>query len=166
MVCKTAVYRVLTNLPHRSTEWYEELRDRVGFVVTRDGLRADGFSSVNISSSPHQYFGSGAGRLQAVDHYRAVYASAGGRIQVFTLVPGATLTGTGPAETGLTLSTDVQIPGAQFRYSRKVQPDTDGAFDVTVPYPGAYSLGETTVCVSEQAVTTGQPVEVAVGGSD
>jgi len=93
-------------------------------------------------------------RVPAVEHFRLVHmsrfsASQGGYPQAlaqtsptvpawtktFERVPGATIRGTGPANTNVTASVELQPNvGGAFTYTQRVQTDADGSFTMTVPY--------------------------------
>lgn len=137
--------------------WYEEFLDRVGFVVVRD------FDHLDIDNPLLMYtrllrFGTATGGSPGLGHYRAVYASSDHKYVVFTLVTGATVTGT--VEGTTEISTDVSIPGAEFEYARTVDPDDDGSFSATVAQPGTYRLGDRQVEVTEEAVRKGETVAI------
>ncbi|WP_132057830.1 STT3 domain-containing protein [Halorussus amylolyticus] len=140
---------------------YQRLRDRVGFVVTRD-LTLPGQARDDIMYTRlHQRFGSEADDgSSGVGHFRAVYASDTGATKVFTLVPGANVTGTASAGESVTVERRVEIEGAEFDYRRTVEAGDDGNFSVTVAHPGTYSVGNETVDVSEDAVRNGGNVTV------
>jgi dolichyl-diphosphooligosaccharide--protein glycosyltransferase len=91
-----------------------------------------------------------------------MWESAGGEVKVFTLVPGATVTGTGPAETTLDLSTTVTVDGTgrTVEYRRRVETDSEGAFSVTLAHPGEYAFADrtATVTVTEAAVRDGATI--------
>jgi dolichyl-diphosphooligosaccharide--protein glycosyltransferase len=110
----------------------------------------------------HDTFGSRYENVEGLSRYRAVYATDSGDRKAFLVVPGATLGGTAPANTTVSLETDVDIPGAAFTYERQVQTNASGEFIVDVAYPGAYELtvdNQTrTVDVSEDAVMNGARV--------
>jgi dolichyl-diphosphooligosaccharide--protein glycosyltransferase len=74
---------------------------------------------------------------------------------VFTLVPGGTFTGTAPPNETVTISTDVDLPGASFTYERSVQTTMDGRYAVTAPYPGTYAVGESTYRLTDNDVRSG-----------
>jgi dolichyl-diphosphooligosaccharide--protein glycosyltransferase len=140
-------------------EWYDRLRSRVGFVVTTGAAPIGGFGSGQIYLRLHGALGSRQPGRAGVAHYRAVYASADGFLKVFTLVPGATVTGRGPADDAVSLRTDVSIPGGSFTYERAAETDGSGRFSVTVAQPGTYRVGDAEVTVPEAAVTGGESVE-------
>ena len=147
-----------------SERWYERLRDDTGFVVVEPLERRPG------TIQQHLYVTYGSRWSQqghdAVSHYRAVYAAGGATTKVFTLVPGATIAATAPANTTVEAKTSVEIPGDSFQYRQRTTAGTDGAYRLVVPYPGSYDLtvgNETrTVQVPESAVTDG--TRMAVGG--
>lgn len=113
----------------------------------------------------HEHLGSRAGDVEGLAHFRALYVSPTGEYKVFRTVPGATLNGTATPEASVTVSTTVEIEGATVEYTRRVTTDGDGAFALTVPYPGTYDLepaagNTTTVSVNETAVQQGATVTV------
>jgi hypothetical protein len=97
-----------------------------------------------------------------------VYSDPEDAIRVFTLVPGATLTGRidGDGATEVRVRTTVTLPPAErsHEYIRWVRPDGDGSFRVTVANPGRYAVttagGQrvSTVTVSGRAVIEGRRV--------
>jgi len=138
--------------------WYEQFEGRVGFVVTRDFEHVDGNVSRWMYTRLHEYLGSAAGGTPGLGNYRAVYASPDGEYKVFTLVPGATLTGA--ASDRVRVVTDVSIGGTTFEYVRTTEPDEDGTFEVTVAHPGTYRIGEREVTVEERDVRAGEAIAI------
>ena len=139
-------------------EWYERLDDRVGFVVV-DYLSSD-LHAASMYERLFETYGSRTGRVDGVEHYRAIYVGDTGRPKVYQLVQGATLTGVATARQTIELTTRVSIPGASFTYERRIEADEDGNFEVVVPYSGRYEVGETTVRVPESAIDAGETVTV------
>ncbi|MFC7133585.1 MULTISPECIES: STT3 domain-containing protein [Salinibaculum] len=138
------------------TAWYERFRDRVGFVVTRDFENFRDTPPSRLYARLHRHLGSAADGA-GVGHYRAVYSSPEGAYKVFTLVPGATVTGTAPPAVDR-ITADLSIDGATFTYTRLLDPSDDGTFTVTLAQPGTYRLGERTVTVSEADVVDGTTI--------
>jgi dolichyl-diphosphooligosaccharide--protein glycosyltransferase len=138
-----------------ASEWYDRLRGRAGFVV---------YTPVNTSmgtvGSQLEAYGSRTENAQGLAHYRAVYVSESGTYRVFTLVPGATITGTAEANTTVTITTSLRVSGVQVDYEREVRTGPDGAYSVTVPYPGTYQAGDTAVEVPETAIRNGTTLRV------
>jgi len=147
-----------------SAEWYERLRGDTGFVVVEQLERRPG------TIQKHLYVTSGSRwerqGYEAVSHYRAVYASPSATTKVFTLVPGATVTGSAPANATVDARTTVEIPGDSFEYRQRATAGPDGTYRLVVPYPGAYEVTvgneSRSVRVPESAVGNG--TRVAVGG--
>jgi dolichyl-diphosphooligosaccharide--protein glycosyltransferase len=141
--------------------WYEELRGRVGFVVTT-GEAGAGFLT-RMQGRLHDAMGSRVGNTPGLAHYRAVYASEDGFVKAFTLVPGATLEGSVDVTepTVVPVRTEVSVGGASFTYERLARTDADGAFTVAVAHPGEYRVGDRRVTVPEAAVVDGGTVRVA-----
>ncbi|USZ67380.1 glycosyltransferase family 39 protein [Halorussus salilacus] len=141
-------------------EKYDELHDDVGFIVTKDLDLVRPAPEESMHARLHFRYGSEGEGVDGVGNYRAVYASEDGSVKVFTLVPGANVTGTASAGETVTVEKTVDIEGAQFEYERSVEADSDGEFAVTVPYPGEYAVGDETVTVSESEVHEGGNVSV------
>jgi len=140
--------------------WYERLSDRTGFVVTT-GSESDTAITSRMQDRLHEALGSRSGNAPGLAHYRAVYASDDGQTKVFTLVPGATIVGTGPAESTVSLGTSVSGDGVAFEYERRAETDADGGFSVTVAHPGTYEFDDgRRVSVPESAVLDGASVRV------
>jgi dolichyl-diphosphooligosaccharide--protein glycosyltransferase len=138
---------------------YRELRDRVGFVVTTDLSQGQIPASFNYARLHQRFGGVGPNGERGAGHYRAVYASESGATKVFALVPGARVVGSAsPGET-VTISKQVEIEGETFTYERRVEANPYGAFNVTLPYAGEYSVSGATKAVSEGVPTDGGVVK-------
>ncbi|WP_436926782.1 STT3 domain-containing protein [Halosimplex amylolyticum] len=146
-----------------SAAWYDRLRNDTGFVVIEALPRHPG------TLQHHLYVTYGSRWAEegydAVSHYRAVFATSSTRKKVFTLVPGATVTGTAPANTTVEARTTVEIPNESFIYRQQTTAAADGQYNFVLPYPGTFEVtagNETwTVTVDESAVQNG--TRVAVG---
>ena len=138
--------------------WYDKLSERVGFIVVPADTTVNA-PSVTIFDRLAEY-GSETDGADGLAHYRAVYESPENRYRVFTLVPGATLTGSAGANETIEVSVPVASEGFEATYERTVQTNATGAYSVTVPYPGTYTIGGETVEVSEEAVRAGETVRV------
>lgn len=149
---------------HDADAWYEEFDGRVGYVVTRD---IGDVSPVLTQGLLHDEYGSGREHVTGVAHYRARWASADGDLVVFEVVPGATVTGTGPADTELGFETTVDLAPDEtaIEFRRFVHTDGSGQFSVTLPHPGEYRVGGSTVTVPEAAVRNGGEIEVQLADS-
>jgi dolichyl-diphosphooligosaccharide--protein glycosyltransferase len=138
------------------TDWYERLRDRTGFIVYDANIK----TPVGSVGERLGTYGSRTNNTPGLANYRAVYASDDERYRVFTLVPGATITGSAEPNTSVQLSTEVDIGGTSFTYKRQAQASADGTYSVTVAYPGTYAVDGNEVTVSTQAVENGKNVSV------
>jgi dolichyl-diphosphooligosaccharide--protein glycosyltransferase len=132
--------------------WYNRLRNRAGFIV---------IDHSNIDESATETVG---GRLvnwgSGLGHYRAVWASDDGEKKVYTLVPGAIITGTASPDTTVTVTHDGTVSGQSFTYERTVTTAGNGTYTVRVPYAGTYEVGDTEVHVSEEAVQNESQVRI------
>ncbi|SDF00191.1 STT3 domain-containing protein [Halorientalis regularis] len=146
-------YRTLYASGNES-QWYRSHRNRVGYVVT-ESVSNSNASARSLFTRLHDGFGSRQSPVDGLAHFRAVFASDDGTYKAFRVIPGATITGTGPANATTTLSRSVDVPGAPFTYERQVRTNAAGEYAVTVPYPGEYRLWNETVSVSERNVTSG-----------
>ncbi|WP_117594496.1 LamG-like jellyroll fold domain-containing protein [Haloprofundus halophilus] len=140
-------------------EWYERLRDRVGFVVTEDGVSVAGSGDgdgggATLQSRLHGRYGGGDGSVPGIGHYKALYSSADGSKKVFGLVPGAILVGRGDGDSQ-TVTTEVDVGSESVTYERSVQPTENGWCAVRVPHAGEYSLAGERYQVSEEVVQSG-----------
>jgi dolichyl-diphosphooligosaccharide--protein glycosyltransferase len=159
-------------LSSRAQAWYRQLRDRTGFVVTTPPPETTAPQRPFVRL--HEHVGSATDSAAGVAHYRAVYSDPGDAVRVFTLVPGATLTGRidGDGVTELRVRTTVTLPptGRSHDYVRRVRPQEDGSFRVTVANPGRYAVttagGQrvSTVIVPARAVTEGRRVRLGRDG--
>ncbi|WP_302082948.1 STT3 domain-containing protein [Salinibaculum rarum] len=135
---------------------------RVRFLVT-ESFPVD---SPAMGVRLHDHFGSRYENVEGLSRYRAIYATESGDRKAFLVVPGATLAGTAPPNTTVSLETDVDIPGASFTYERQVQTNASGNFTVDVAYPGAYELtaGDQmrSVSVSESGVMNGTQIAAGI----
>lgn len=135
-------------------EWYSASRHRrVAFLVTQP------FDSPpkSLHNRLHTSLGSQTDNIAGLAHFRALYAPSK-EYRVFRVVPGATITGTGPPDTVTRLSKRVEIHGKTFSYHRVVKTNATGGYTVTVPYSGEYTLWNQVATVPEQAVTAGETV--------
>jgi dolichyl-diphosphooligosaccharide--protein glycosyltransferase len=141
------------------TEWYERMQGRVGYVVTQDIPGAD---PGTMQSRLHTRYGSRSDAAAGLGHYQAVSATESGSHKAFALVPGATISGTAPANTTVTATATVSLPGGEFEYTRQTRADGDGTYQLVVANPGAYTVeagnSTATVTVEERAVRDGTTV--------
>ncbi len=144
---------------HDPEAQYWKLRKKVKFLVTKNLDLSYEVPPKSNYARLHKRFGSvGPNGERGAGHYRAVYASEDGSVKVFTLVPGASITGHAKPNTTLTIEKQVGIEGASFTYERAVSVNKLGVYEVTVPYPGTYEIGGETVTVSESQIRTGTKV--------
>lgn len=138
------------------SKWYQKLHDRAGFVVVG---QYGGFEngSEELMYNRLQNWGSGT------SHYRAVWASDDGSKKVFTLVPGAKVTGPAKPNTTVTLTQTVNISGQEVEYTRTVRVNEFGVFTTRLPNTGPITVGDAKATVSEQAVTEGKLVSTFSG---
>jgi len=142
--------------------WYERLRDQVGFVVVEGG----DYPPNSIHARLFDAYGGAAGNGTGLSHYRAVFVSDSGARKVFTLVPGARITGPGEPNTTYEFTTDVTVSGETFTYTKRVRTDRTGIYNVRVPYAGEYAADGTAVDVSRSDVEAGAIHERFEGTGD
>ncbi|WP_254768926.1 MFS transporter [Salinilacihabitans rarus] len=137
--------------------WYEEFdRSDVGYVVLTE-VEAE-YPADSTQARLHDDLGAGGDGGEALEHYRAVYVDE--EVTAFAVVPGATITAPGePGET-VPVETEVTVSGETIAYERDVTVGDDGRLEVTVPYPGNYSVGDREVRVSTAAVEDGSEVRL------
>ncbi|QCC60461.1 hypothetical protein NP511_00475 [Natrinema thermotolerans] len=123
-------------------DWYRQLQQQGRFVVTHD---IDGtYPASSTQATLHDRLGSRGNGTSGAGHYRALSVSDDRGRAAFELVPGARLTGGGPANETITVETDVEIDGETFTYERQVETNRYGDYGVTVPYADEYvTAGET-----------------------
>ncbi|SEU04861.1 MFS transporter [Natrinema hispanicum] len=142
--------------------WYDQFDGRVGYVVVT-AVDEDAPAEGTQVQLLEQYSAGGNG-TDGTAHYQAL--SVDDEAAAFAVVPGATLEGTGePGET-VSISTAVSVDGESFTYERKKEVGDDGRFAVTVAYPGAYSVGDDRLEVSEEDVTKGLILNLESKGED
>ncbi|NHN60103.1 MULTISPECIES: STT3 domain-containing protein [Halorussus] len=140
---------------------YKRLRGDVGFIVTKNVKVSGKVSPKTNYARLHKRFGStGPDGASGAGHYRALYASKDGSVKVFSLVPGANISGTLSPNKTVVLSKQVKIQGTSFEYRRTITAGADGNFSVIVPYAGDYTLGNRKVQVPKDAVEDGGNVSV------
>lgn len=139
--------------------WYANLSraDRDGFVVTRDADEG-GIPPQSLYATLHERWGSASDTAPGTGHYRAVHATADGSIKVFRVVPGVTVTAPAPRSTETPVSTNVSVADRRVQYRRSVEAYRSGVVEVTLPYAGTYTVGNTTVRLSPDEVTTGDRI--------
>jgi len=136
---------------------YDDFDDRVGYVVVTD---VDGdVPSDSAQAQLLDEFGAGDDGSAALAHYQLLAVDADRSASAFAVVPGATIEGTTAANETITVATDVAVDGAAFTYEREVTAGPDGAFNVTVAYPGEYAIGDERVDVTPVAVENGSTID-------
>jgi len=120
--------------------WYDRFEGRVGFVVTR---AVEDPIPLRMQARLHEQYGSASNTADGLGHFRAMWESADGSEKVFTVVPGATVTGETDPETEVALSTTITIAGTgrTVEYRRRVETDSGGSFSVVLAHPGEYEVG-------------------------
>jgi dolichyl-diphosphooligosaccharide--protein glycosyltransferase len=124
----------------------------VGYVVTRSG----GTDPTTVQSRLHDRLGSRGEGVPGLARFRAVHLADGGSEKVFEYVDGARITGSGPANETLTVETDATVGEQTVTYTRQVRTNRYGDYSVTVPYAGAYRVGDEREQVAESAVRNGE----------
>lgn len=134
------------------SEWYERLNDRNASVIT-EPVNVSGSNSLQVRL--HENHGSETEQSDALSHYRLRHVSDSGDRKVFSLVPGASITGQAPPNETIQLQTNRSVSGTTFTYERTVRTTMSGWYSATVPYPSHYTSGNSTY-VTETAVTSGE----------
>jgi dolichyl-diphosphooligosaccharide--protein glycosyltransferase len=139
--------------------WYGNLSraDRDGFVVTRDADMG-GLPPQSLYATLHDRWGSASDTAPGASHYQAVHATTDGSIKVFQVVPGVTVTAPAPRSTKTPVSTNVSVADRRVEYRRSIESYRSGVVEVTLPYAGTYTVGNTTVWLSPDQVTTGDRI--------
>ncbi|WP_306058709.1 MFS transporter [Natronococcus wangiae] len=137
--------------------WYEEFeRSQVGYVVLTD--EEGGYPEDITQAKLHDELGAGGDDGEPLEHYQAIYIDD--EVTAFAVVPGATITATGePGET-VVVETEVTVSGETITYERNATVREDGSLEVTVPYPGEYTVDDREVDVSTEAVENGSTVQI------
>jgi dolichyl-diphosphooligosaccharide--protein glycosyltransferase len=141
----------------REANWYERLRNRVGFVVTTPDVVTNDSA---IGTRLHALNGSHNGSASGLAHYRLVDVEKGGEYKIFTIVDGAVLEGETTANATVTVRTTVELESYSFEYVRQTTADANGTYRVRVAHPGTYAIGEQRVDVPVDAVRNGTTVRV------
>jgi dolichyl-diphosphooligosaccharide--protein glycosyltransferase len=139
--------------------WYTRLSkdNRAGFVVTTSEVVTNESA---IGTRLHRNHGSAAGETPGVGHYQLLHTTADGEYKLFRVVPGAVITGNTTPNTTVLVSTEVAVQSTPFEYTRRATANETGAFRIRVAYPGTYTVGNTSVTVSEGEISGGQSVAV------
>jgi dolichyl-diphosphooligosaccharide--protein glycosyltransferase len=119
--------------------WYERFRGRVGYVVMSN------LNTVRESTDPPA-------------HYQLLYTNAEGSLAAYAVVPGAQIVGETAPNSQVMVNTSVTVDGRSLAREWTVTAGKDGRYAVTVPYPGQYRVGETTIEVPSAAVMNGTRV--------
>jgi len=126
-------------------EWHSRLT-RVGYVV---------FDEQRIGQEfPYDAW------INAVGRFQLASLSEHGRVSVFRTVEGAIVTGRAAAGTTVDITTDIEVDGYEYTYTRTATVGENGEFRVRVAYPGTYIVGNRTVGVTATEVTKGESVSV------
>jgi len=150
---------------NNATRAFEQYKDRVGFVVTRNFLNSMSPPPRSMQTRLHDKYGSLTDAAPALTHFRAIYTTPDRSITISQLVPGARVDGTGPANQTVTVTTTVTLPpaGKTITYEQHVETDTNGTFRFVTPYPGSYTIAGENVTVDERSVLSGSTVNVSNG---
>ncbi|WP_121741152.1 MFS transporter [Natronorubrum halophilum] len=137
---------------------YEQFEDRVGYVVVTevDGDAPAESAQVRLLED----LGAGGDGGDALAHYQLLSVDDERSAAAFAVVPGATIDAPGEPGDTVDVRTDVSVGDESFAYEREVPVGEDGRLEVTVPYAGAYSVGDERVDVSETDVMNGSRIEV------
>lgn len=138
-------------------QWYERLRDRVGFVVVPPAAVGN---ATTIGTRLYRTDGSRTEATPGLAHYRLVFVSEDAQQKVFTLVPGARIAGEARPNQTLTVETDVTVGSYDTTYEREIQTGANGNYSVTVPYASEYRVAGESVTVTETDVQNGTRVTV------
>jgi dolichyl-diphosphooligosaccharide--protein glycosyltransferase len=134
-----------------ASTWYERLRGRAAFVVADDDFASE--NATELLATRLADWGSETG------HYRAVWR--GSSKTVYTLVPGATITGVADANATVTVTHEGTVSGTPFTYERTTTAAPNGSYAIRVPYAGEYDVAGTTVNVPEQAIRNGTQINTS-----
>lgn len=137
-------------------QFYDRRHSRIGFVVYNGEATQPGTVGRALAA-----YGSRHDEADGLQHYRAVFVSENAQYKVFVLVAGANITGTAQPDSVLTVASEETVSGRTFTYERRVRTDANGHYHVTVPYPGEYTIDDTSVSVAEQAVNSGENISVS-----
>lgn len=154
---------VLSSVTPRET--YIRHRARVGFIVTTDdhppSVRVvNGSQELSLYARLHDHQTSRRNGVPGLAHYRMLWMSPDESVTVSTFVRGATMEGTASPNSTVRVQTDVQLTHGTVSYVRLAETDANGAFTVTVPYAGLYSVGNTSHRITESEVQSGTVVTV------
>lgn len=143
----------------------DRCRGPCSFIITTDEhkppVRVTNGSQGDLSmyARLHIHRTSRSDGVPGLAHYRLLWISDDESITIFKPVSGATITGTTTPNATVTVSTTVPLEQTTFTYRRRATANATGAFAITVPYPGEYSVGNSSVVVSETAVKQGREVQ-------
>ena len=131
-------------------EWYERLGGRAGFVAVEE----NGASGSGERRTLHDQLWSDAFGVET-DHYRAVWTDSDDSLRVFTLVPGARITGPAPANSTVTIDVSAEVGGQSKSITMESDVGEHGVYQETVPLPGTYDITDTSYTISEDNVEEG-----------
>jgi dolichyl-diphosphooligosaccharide--protein glycosyltransferase len=140
--------------------WYERLSSRTDYIVlTAVANQNDAGYEQTTHAMLYNSYGSATAAHDGVGRYQAVYQSPRGSHIVVRPVAGAVIEGTAEAGSTVSISTEVSVPNAEFTYTRRAQVAANGTYRIRVPYAGTYTVGDTQVSVSADAVESGTVVQ-------
>jgi dolichyl-diphosphooligosaccharide--protein glycosyltransferase len=144
-------------------EAYSMISNQVGYIVIKPlGTTSGGrIPPETMQARLNQQWGSATQQVSGLGHYRAIYSGLDRK--VYEVVPGAKLQWMGNANTTQVIETAARVDGRVVPYKRRVTSNQNGQYSVRVAYPGEYEFSglNTTVSVSEAAVTNGTTVTVS-----
>ncbi|QIO20878.1 LamG-like jellyroll fold domain-containing protein [Haloarcula sp. JP-L23] len=124
-----------------------------GYVVIASDTPISANDAVYRRLQDHN--GSRADGVAGLSRFRLIHRGRSTGQKVFAYVPGSRITGTGPANTTLTVQTSTTFSSDSIEYRRQVKTNRYGDYGITVPYAGEYVIGDSRVTVSNKAATDG-----------
>jgi dolichyl-diphosphooligosaccharide--protein glycosyltransferase len=108
-------------------EWYDRLHGRTGFIM---------YQPIGGPPGSITAYGSRTPNTSGLAHYRAVHVSEGGAYRVFTLVPGAAITGTAEPNATVPIATTLGVSGRRIDSGRQVRTGANGNVHCDGAVPG------------------------------
>ena len=141
--------------------WYQRffMDRRRGYLAIGRLRSGDAAAATTNYATLYRRYGSAGERAPGTGRYRWLHSVRGGAVQIYRVVPGATVTANVSEAGTVEVVRASPVGPDDAPYRRRVRPE-NGSVSVRVAYPGSYRVGagDVTASVTESDVTEGRTV--------
>ncbi|REA02035.1 hypothetical protein DEQ92_14105 [Haloferax sp. Atlit-6N] len=137
-----------------ATGWFNTLNPRTGFIVVEQNPSLNRSGDETIYNRLYNGWGSNTA------HYRAMWVSADGTKKVFTLVPGARVTGSTAPDSQVTARGVTTVSGNEVSVTYQTRSDENGTYQLRIPQPGNYTIQDERIRITDNSTTSGAQISI------